>query len=514
MFKLLLLLLGVPVSGFVTDSETGRGIRDVVVSDGYHCTVTDNTGKYFIEADSLARTISITVPAEYEIPLGSDGAPAFFKYIDSGETAFALSRRTRVPERFTLVALSDAHIRDSMNVERFRKESLPDLRRTISRHAAGGPVIGMGLGDQLWDVMDRWDVIKDGLTRFKACRKTVPFFYCIGNHDHESGAGNNEYAVTEHFVRHFGPVDYSFDIGKVHFVVMDDIRHTGTQRDGIKISYTTGLNDAQLQWLREDLSLVRDKEHKAVVFCVHAPLSGRFSHKDDVKPLLEEFADAHILSGHEHNINNMWPSPKIWEHNIQALCGAWWYSNLSPSGCPLGYCVLTFEGASLAEEYNKATTESAGFQMRVYSGNDSYGPDTPESGLTGAPRRTHVYEWPEELKGHFVVRAWDGTRDWEVKLVCGGEAYPMKQTEVKFFDAASAAFMVDVFGAPCGGSGIYKARVDSFWTVAAPCGDPAKERNWEVVAVHRMPSGKKVTCRSKVLMRDYRGFATGTHYSR
>ena len=74
--------------------------------------------------------------------------------------------------------------------------------------------------------------------------------------------------------------------------------------------------------------------------------------------------------------------------------------------------------------------------------------------------------------------------------------------------------MVDVFGAPYGGSGIYKAKVDAFWTVPAPSGDPASEKDWEIVATRRMPSGKTVTYRSKVLMRDYRGFATGIHYAR
>ena len=511
MLKLLFLILAIPISGVVTNQRSGKGIEGVVVSDGYHCTVTDSNGRYTLDADSLARTVSITVPAEYEIPMGKDGRPAFFKYIGDEDLNFRLKARHKISNEFTLIAVSDAHVRDSMNVTRFRTESLPDIQRTMSRHACDGPVIGMGLGDQLWDVMDRWNVIKEGFSGFRARRKTVPFFYCIGNHDHESGAGNTDHAVTEHFVRHFGPTDYSFDIGSVHFVVMDDIQHTGTQRDGIKISYTTGITDAQLKWLQEDLSLVKDKKAKAIVFCVHSPLYGRFSHKPEVKALLEEFAEAHVLSGHEHNINNLrHDDGRIWEHNIQALCGAWWFSNLSPSGCPLGYVVLTFDGSSLAEEYNKATTESAGFQMRVYSGNDSYGPDTP--GFTGEPKRTNVYSWPEEFKGHFVARVWDGTPAWEVKLVCGGKEYPMKQTEVKFFDAASAAYMVDVFGAPFGGSGIYKAKVDAFWTVEAPCGDPALEKNWEVVAVHRMPSGKKVTYRSRVLMRDYIGFAAGTHY--
>lgn len=503
-----ILTLSIVLSGVVINSKDGSGVPDVPVSDGYHFTTTDASGRFTLESDSLARTISITVPAAYKIPpLSDDGTPGFFKYIGDGDMTFRLKPRRHIPDKFTLVAVSDAHVRDPMNVDRFFSESVRDIRRTIRRHRRDGEVLGIALGDQLWDEMDKAPVIKKGLKGF---------FYCIGNHDHDNKGGNSEYAVTEHFVRNFGPTDYSFDIGRAHIVVMDDIQYTGTQKDGIKISYTTGLNDAQMQWLREDLSLVKDKENKVIVFCVHAPLFGRFSHKPEVKALLEEFAEAHVLSGHEHNINNVsHDGGRIREHNIQALCGAWWFSNLSPSGCPLGYDVLGFDGPTLAWEYNKATTEDAGFQMRVYSGNDSYGPQTPFSGIKPEEaKRDNVYSWPENLKGHFVVRIWNGTEDWQVKFVQNGVETPMKQTEVKFFDACSAAYMVDVFGAPYGGSGIYKAKVDAFWTVPAPSGDPASEKDWEIVATRRMPSGKTVTYRSKVLMRDYRGFATRIHYAR
>ena len=87
-------------------------------------------------------------------------------------------------------------------------------------------------------------------------------------------------------------------------------------------------------------------------------------------------------------------------------------------------------------------------------------------------------------------------------------------SEFTHFDEKGNAYMVDVFGAPYGGSRIYKADVDAFWTVPAPSGDPASEKDWEIVATHRMPSGKTVTYRSHKLMQDYRGFATGTHYMR
>lgn len=514
MLKLLLFLLTVPVSGTVVNSASGRGIEGVVVSDGYTCTVTDARGRYSIDADSLARTISITVPAAYEIPLSEDGFPSFYKYIGSGDTDFSLTPRKKVSDKFTLIAFTDAHFGNDKGVERFTNESIPDIQNTIDLHSGSGQVIGIALGDQVSDRFDLTPQVKVLYSGFKTSGKTMPMFFCIGNHDHNNAGGKSEYAVTDNFVKNFGPKDYSFDMGKVHFVVMDDIQYTGTQRDGVKISYNCGLTDEQLEWLREDLALVKDKKNKVVVFCIHAALFGRFSHKDEVKALLGEFREAHVLSGHEHNINNIRHGETIWEHNLQSIGGAWWYSNLSPSGCPIGYGVFSFNGPQLWEEYNKTTTEDRDFQLRVYDGNDSYDGNCLFTGLKGEPKRTNVYGWPEEYKGCFVARIWDATPDWEVKYVQNGVETPMRQISEKYFDAASAAFMVDVHGAPFGGSRPYKQKLDTFWILEAPSGDPAAEKDWKIVASHKMPSGRVESYRASILMRDFRGFETGTHYLR
>lgn len=501
MIELLLFLLTIPIHGTVCTTG-GDGIKGVVVSDGYSCTVTDGHGRYKLEADSLARTISVTIPANYEIPLLPDGRPGFFKYIGSDDADFVLEKRRQRSNAVTVVAIADPHIKDDHALRRFSSESIPDVRMTMERHNGKGTVIGISLGDQLSDVMERSDDVKGLLPGF---------FYCIGNHDHNNAGGNSEYAVTDYFVRNFAPRDYSFDVGKVHFIVMDDIRYTGTQRDGIKISYNCGLDDAQMEWLRQDVALVKDRKHKAVVFCVHAPVFGRFSHKDEVKALLGEFSEAHVLSGHEHNLNNV-RYDGILEHNIQSIGGSWWYSNLSPNGTPQGYVVMNFKGHAMAWEYNKATNESEDMQMRVYNGNDTYGPDTPNPVDEGIKRRDKVYGWPDHLKGCFVVRIWDGTSDWNVKFVQNGVETPMKMTDTKFFDCAAAAYMTAVHGAPFGGSGAYRPLVDSFWIIPAPCGDPAKEEGWEIIATHKEPSGEVRTYRCSHLMRDYAGFATGTRY--
>lgn len=514
MIKALVAILAVTISGTVKDGNTGKGLENVVVSDGYTCVVTDAEGRYELEADSLARTVSVSIPDAYEIPLGKDGRPEFYRFIPSGSYDFALAPRKKACDRFSLVAVADIHVVSRDNMKRFDKESVPDIQKTVNALRKDGPVIGVSLGDQVTDKPEYTLPVQKRLASFKdGCRK-VPFFLCIGNHDHFNADGKSEYAVTERFVRGSAPRDYSFNMGGVHFVVMDDVQYKGSQKDITKIAYYDGLTECQLEWLRQDIALVPDRGSRAVVLCVHSPVYGRFANKGELKALLGQFAQAHILSGHSHNINNVWHSDNIWEHNVQSLCGSWWYSNVSPNGSPNGYMVMSFEGGLLTEQYNKATNEGADFQMRVYNGNDSYDEHTAFSGLKGPSKMPRTYSWPEELKGCFVVRVWDGTRGWDVKFIHNGKEIPMQQTTFKFPDACTYAYMVNVHGAPCGGRRIYRDKMDAFWILKAPCGDPALEKDWEIVATHHMPSGKVETYSTKVLMRDYRGFAKGSHYER
>lgn len=518
MFTALSVILSLILSGVVTDSRTGEGIKGVTVSDGCTCVATDASGRFTIEADSLARTLSVSVPDGYEIPLGKDGRPVFFKYIPSTGYDFALEPRKTSCDKFSLVTVTDIHVISRSDMKRFDRESVPDIKRTLK--SLDCPGIGMSLGDQVTDTPEYTKPVQKRLASFKKDGRRVPFFLCIGNHDHFSADGTDEYAVTERFVRGSAPRDYSFNIGGVHFIVMDDIQYKGVQRDGVKIAYYNGLTDSQVEWLRQDISLVDGRSEKEVVLCVHSPLFGSFTHKDDVKALLGQFSRAHVLSGHEHNINNVWLSDRIWEHNLQSLCGSWWYSNVSPNGSPNGYSVMTFVGGRLAQEYNKATGEDESFQLRVYDGNDTYDEHTPYSGLKGPSKMPRSYGWPEELKGCFIVRVWDGTAaregfgGWDVKFVQNGKETPMRQTSFKFEDALTYAYMVNVHGAPCGGRGIYRPKLDAFWILPAPCGDPAAEKDWEIVATHKMPDGSTAVYRTSLLKKDYRGLAAGKKSSK
>ena len=113
---------------------------------------------------------------------------------------------------------TDAHL------DRFRQETVPDLKRTVDSFK-GKEVVGMAVGDLVWDAMNLMEPYKESVSHLG-----LTMFQVIGNHDFnlkyadmertevpESGYGEADYHKA------FGPTDYSFNIGQVHVVTMKDI---------------------------------------------------------------------------------------------------------------------------------------------------------------------------------------------------------------------------------------------------------------------------------------------------
>ena len=80
--------------------------------------------------------------------------------------------------------------------------------------------------------------------------------------------------------------------------------------------------------------------------------------------ILEPY-EAHVFAGHTHFFENVEVTPRLYQHNIAAACGAWWTSNLNRDGAPNGYMVATIDGTSMKWQY-KATNSKSVLQMRVY----------------------------------------------------------------------------------------------------------------------------------------------------
>src|SRR5690606_10630205 len=67
----------------------------------------------------------------------------------------------------------------------------------------------------------------------------IPWYNVLGNHDINFDVDADS-LTTESFQAHFGPADYAFNHGKVHFIILDNIIYPDP-RDGK--GYWGGLNE-------------------------------------------------------------------------------------------------------------------------------------------------------------------------------------------------------------------------------------------------------------------------------
>ena len=227
-----------------------------------------------------------------------------------------------------------------------------------------GEVIGMSLGDVVFDNMNLYAQYKQSIRS-----KRMTFFQCIGNHDfqkayadlHNSELGVENYAERM-FGRYFGPVNYSFNIGKCHVITMKSINYRGNCK------YEEEITEEDMRWLERDLSYV--PKDVMVIFNMHAPAWNSMETIDNIEnadKLAEVLApyECHVFAGHTHFFENVEVTPHLYQHNIAAACGAWWTSNLNRDGAPNGYMVATVDGTEMKWQY-RPTNSRVMVQMRVY----------------------------------------------------------------------------------------------------------------------------------------------------
>ena len=522
--------------GKVSDALTGEGIAGVPVSDGWHFTTTDAKGVYQFAGHAKTRVVYLTVPAAYEIPMGEDGYPCFYQAATlpaKGQVRrdFTLTPRADKGDAFTLFLAADTHVQKQSDLARFTGETLPDIKSLVRSGVADGTYrnpVAMVLGDFLWDNAGMATAMKKAVSGMDiGDGRILPFLPCIGNHDHDGTNYTSDYTATQYWVDNYGPTDWSLDLGKAHIISMDNILASGGQKkygtDYYGCVYSHAFTNEQVAWLKEDLALVDHPENKIVILCVHCPFIGQLGAKNfkNIISQLTAFHEAHIFSGHSHILRNVRHEAyvckggrAVYEHNIQATSGTWWLGNISSDGAPMGYGVFRFSGNTLFESINKTTLQPLDYQMRVYDSNDSYNGKTAGSGVT-SPKHNENYVWNDPApKNSFLVRIWDAIPDeWTVEFVKDGVSTPMTWLSKGQVDACAASFNYNILNCPYASRESYQKPQSSFWTIEAPCGDPAKETGWTVVATHRMPGGWKLTYRSSKLMRDYQGFAAGERYA-
>lgn len=503
--------------GLITDSKTGKGIEGVAVSDGYTITTTDKNGVYQFVGNPLTRVVYYTTPAEYEINLDEQTRlPLFYRHCKFNPDTlnrndFTLTPMDRVEDELTLIVISDPQCKNDRHVKRFRTESIPDMQRTINAGVESGKyknVYALVLGDLVYDYLDQWDNMKDVMSNVKINdgHGYLPFFNSIGNHDHYEDCVD-DYAGCQNYVDRFGPTDYSFDRGNVHFVTMDNVFYKKHN------TYDSGFTDAQVEWLKADFDLVKDKENKMLVFYAHVPFRGGAEkgggnvnydkHYDDVLKLFTQFKEVHVMIGHTHHPENYMhhnyitkSGHPVYEHVLGAVSGAWWHTNTCTDGTPNGYAIFTVNDNSVDNFIYKPVDLDESYQMRVYNGSQKY---------TGSKKLT--FGWPEQYHGCFIADVFnDDAENWKVEFIQNGVATPMTRVTEKLRDWCMFAYFINENGRSPQNTAYHTGKLH-YWTLPAPCGDPAKEKDWEIRATYTVPTSGKVNVYTvNSLQVDYTGF--------
>lgn len=356
------------ISGTVKDTY-GKGIKGVVVNDGVSFTVTDADGRWTLFTDTLvSKHISISTPADYELPASNGMAAGFYVPVSEAVSAdghdFTLKRRGKTADNFYYIAISDPQVRTQSDMNRWRNESLADIRRTIDSLGRSREVVGIALGDLVFDNMPLY---KDYVKSVENTGMTM--FQCIGNHDfdkhwqdlHNMRLGTPVYGEMV-YNNNFGPTDYSFNIGKVHVVTMKNIDYAGNCK------YMENITDGQLAWLEKDLSYV--PKGSLVLLNMHAAGWNTVSGEGNIRSarqlerVLKDYR-VHVFCGHTHYYQNVEVNANLYQHNIGAACGAWWAGGVNRCGAPNGYLVVDVRGDEIRWHY-KSTGLPADRQMRVY----------------------------------------------------------------------------------------------------------------------------------------------------
>ena len=434
---------GTTVYGIV--SSAGVGVENVVVSDGAEVTVTNEKGIYQLKSAKKWGYVFISVPSGYEVP--SVGVlPQFHRALknsaDVVERADFKLEKVDGQDSYKIFMLGDMHLANRTGDLGQFAQFTSDLTDYMTRHK-GEKMYALTLGDMTWDLYwySNSYYFPQYLNTVNSQIKNLQIFHTMGNHDNDFQT-RSDYDAAVKYVDQICPTYYSFNIGKVHYVVMDDIdcsSYDGTESR----NYVKSLSAEQLDWLAKDLSHVA--KTTPIVVAMHAQVfypttSGFKIDHDQVNTLrLFDILDGYtvrFVTGHTHKLFNVTPDAPIVdghnfrEYNSGSVCASWWWSgNLTPGihigtdGTPGGYGIWDVTGTDFQCLY-KSTGWPEEYQFRSYDLNNVHFSmaDVPlmPSDISASVKNAYmqyVNAYPQNNDNEVLINIWNWNSDWTLSVV-------------------------------------------------------------------------------------------------
>ena len=427
----------------------GVGIPGVVVSDGIEVTETDEDGLYYLKSKEYNRLVFMSIPSGYEAV--SDGVvPKFHKSLDgnASTTERADWQLTKVDNKdHVMYVLGDMHLADRTRDLIQFSDFTADLNEQITKNKSRRQY-ALTLGDMSWDLYwySRSYDLYAYLNTINEKVDGIQIFHTIGNHDHDMMEAGDFDTVTA-FKKAVAPTYYSFNIGDVHYVVLDNILCTNVPDDkGNGRDYNSSLTADQLTWLRKDLSYV-DKS-RTLVITMHAQMyseAGKqaMSFSSELEELCSGY-ETHVMSAHTHVIwnNDHTASKGIMHHNSGAICGTWWWTgyytaglNLCKDGSPAGYYVYEMNGNDVKWRF-KPTGKDFSHMFRTYDRNAivlgaaGFAPSASSSNASAFEKSAS--HWSSKSTDNYVyINVFDYDPSWKIEVTENGTPLSYKVVEAK-----------------------------------------------------------------------------------
>ena len=361
----------------------GEPVEGVVVSDGALFTRTDSLGFYSLNSLKYYGSVFIITPSGYEPTAKKGVIPQFWAPLDQKHLQkverhdFALRKVDNTRHRMIFTA--DMHISSrNEDMYQFRRTCMPALRRAAEQVKDSIPVYSVILGDLCRN--DSWysqDIDPTDVVGMLAKMRYPAMFYTVMGENEYDGAVPagilTDHTASELYATTCAPRFYAFNIGQVHYVVLDNTFFRNDAGDGKyptevvgKRNYDRRVSADCLAWLRRDLETIEDKSMPIVVCMHHSVIrmsnKGRlikaFSKPEDTDSLISCFSDfnsVRFVTAHVHRRRISKPKElkNITEHTVTSLSGNNWetgfnnYPHICTDGSPAGFEIFDYNGRDL-----------------------------------------------------------------------------------------------------------------------------------------------------------------------
>ena len=424
-----------------------KPLKGVVISDGVEVVSTNADGIYQMKSAKKYGYVFISIPSGYEV--ATEGVlPANHVLLkQNASTAERVDFRlfeAGDQTNHTMLVFGDMHLAGGRNNDsQWFREFCLEVNDYINSHSSD-KVYAVTLGDMTWDYY--WYDRKYQFLAYLNDVKQVgdlTIFHTIGNHDHDMNLpGDFENAVQ--FTKEVAPDYYSFNIGKVHYVVLDNILSTSKGGGKNDRKYNELVTNEELAWLAKDLSYV--SKSTPVVVTMHATTSNldTEANRTALFGCLAGYDQVHFLTGHTHQVANR-KSSNWYDHNCGAVCADWWdcvYKSdgkvhIGTDGAPGGYEIFDITGTEFKWQF-KGTKMDKDIQFRTYDRNNiNLSTENYMSGRTAEEKALFekvAGSWATANNTNEVyINVWNYGPGWSIEVTENGKALAVSQATASLF---------------------------------------------------------------------------------